>query len=140
MTTTTTTDTNPFNSLRIPSGKSETPSSDLKKHAALFGKDSASGKAYAKQSKQNRFVTKLSVDPATCEALIDVQYLTELQLNGKQPTRTTIIRRALRLYTRQILQAKKDGRTQILELERIELKKLTSNRQAAPLGEVAPCL
>lgn len=133
MTTTTTTNNNSLSSLRIPTTTSP------QKQAALAGNDTGTGKAYAKRNKQHRFVTKLSVDPVTSEALVNVQYLPEFLLNGKQPTRTTIIRRALRLYTRQILQAKKAGRTEILELERIELQKLTSNRQPATLGEVSPC-
>lgn len=133
MTTTTTTDTNPHSSLHIPSTISPN------KQAALSGNDSGTGKAYARRNKQHRFVTKLTVDPATSEALITVQYLDEFLLNGKPPTRATLIRRALRLYTRQILQAKKAGRTQVLELERIELKKLTSNRQPATTEEISAC-
>ena len=133
MTTTTTTSTKPYSSLRIPSTVSP------KKQAALAGQDSSTGKAYAKRDKQLRFVAKLAVDPVTSEALVHVQYLSEFLLNGKPPTRTTIIRRALRLYTRQILQAKKAGRTEILELERIELQKMTSTRQSAPLMDTSPC-
>jgi hypothetical protein len=52
----------------------------------------------------------------------------EMKLHGKPPTRATIIRRALRLYTRQIIQAKRAGLTQILEMERKELLKLVSKR------------
>lgn len=127
-----TTTTNPYSSLRIPSTISPN------KQAALAGQDSSTGKAYAQRNKKHRFITKLSVDPATSEAMVEVQYLTEFLLNGKLPTRTTIIRRALRLYTRQILQAKSAGRTQLLELERIELQKLTSNRKPVTLEEASP--
>ena len=141
MTTATTTQNAPLHSLRInPAAPSEARAIELKKETALYGQDSSTGKAYAKRNKENRFTTNLSVDPATSEALIVVQYMEELLLNGRQPTRTTIIRRALRLYTRQLIQAKKAGLTQILDMERSELLRMVSNRQPAPVMEAAPCL
>jgi hypothetical protein len=121
----TATTAHPFASLRIPTTISP------QKQAALDCNDSSTGKAYAKHSKQNRFVSKITVDPVTSLALIDVQYMAELQPDGKLLTRATIIRRALRLYTRQIIQAKKSGRTQILALERDELMKLVNYRKPA---------
>jgi hypothetical protein len=134
-----TTTTTPFASLRIPSPIAGIPAIELKKQAALDCNDTSTGKAYAKRSKQNRFVTKITVDPVTNLAMIDVQYMDDLQPDGKQLTRATIIRRALRLYTRQILQAKKSGRTEILALERTELMKLVNNRKPEALGNVSPC-
>ena len=124
MTTITPTEAPPVDSLQIPS---TTP---VRKQAALEGKDCGAGKAYAKRSTGNRFVTKLTVDPITNLALIEIQYMDELQPEGRQLTRATIIRRALRLYTRQLLRAKKDGMTQILELERAELLKLVTGHKA----------
>jgi hypothetical protein len=131
----TTTMTNPYSSLHIHPITSP-------KQAALEGKDSGAGKAYAKQGKGFCFVTKLTADPATTAAVIEIQYMDEMKLYGKPPTRATIIRRALRVYTRQLIQAKRAGLSQILELERSELRKLVSRRSAvaAPAMEVAPCL
>jgi hypothetical protein len=129
----TTTTANPFASTKIPATISP------QKQAALDCSDSSTGKAYAKRSKQNRFVTKITVDPMTSLALIEVQYMDDLQPDGKQLTRATIIRRALRLYTRQIIQAKKSGMTQILALERTELMKLVNNRKSTAPEETSPC-
>lgn len=114
----------PFASLKIPTDIS------LEKQAALDAMDTSTGKAYAKRSKLNRFVTKLTVDPETNRDLIELQYMDEIQPTGKRLTRATIIRRAIRLYTRQIIQAKKSSMTRLLADERVELMKLVNNRKA----------
>ena len=117
--------TNHFASLKIP-----VPTSP-EMQAALDCSDSSTGKAYAKRSQQNRFVTKLSVDPETNFGLIELQYMDDLQPNGKPLARATIIRRAIRLYTSQLIQAKRSGTTRLLATERAELMKLVNNRKSA---------
>jgi hypothetical protein len=117
-----------MNSLKI------TPTSHEQLQDVMKRNDSSTGKAYAKGGKDFRFVTKLSLDPETNRDLIAVQYLNDLKTaSGNRITRTTIIRRAVRLYTQQLLQAHRGGVARILDSEKATLLSMARNRKPSTI-------
>ena len=109
-----------------------TPEVTADYQTALSRQGTSTGKAYAKRNKDFRFAIHLCVDPASNHALIATQFLPALQpATGKQLTRATLIRRAIRLYCQQMLQASRGGLTAVLESERNELLKMVNNRKPA---------
>lgn len=109
---------NTLHSLRIPINAITTTTT------AAATTPKAKGIIYARRIPSGRYVTVITVDPQTNRDLKEVQAIPEFQIRGKELSRATLIRRAIRIYTNQVVKAKMSRNAATIAREAAELRLL----------------
>jgi hypothetical protein len=99
--------------------------------------DTPKGKLYSKRQPKRAFRHSqvLRLDATITEALTKAQHLDDLTTSGQVFSRTVIIRRAVLLYTMQLVQALNGNNPRFLENELNTLLSMSTPPKRSPFGK-----